>query len=139
MTTEVAVIGIDPGRNLGVAYLTATGSIVHTHCIPGGGTALRTALVEGTLDLTTAPIALGNGTGSEAVALVLTEMGLTYTFIDEKNSSREARELYFVLFPPRGLKKLVPRGLLSGPEFIDPFAAAIIAKRYLAQQSRTDD
>lgn len=133
MTAEVAVIGLDPGRNLGVAHLTAAGDIVHLHVLPGGGAQLQTELTTGELVFPDAPIALGNGTGHQEIATILNSHGYAYTLIDEKNSSREARELYFVLHPPRGLLALVPRGMLSGPAVIDSYAAAIIAQRYLAR------
>lgn len=132
MTAEVAVIGLDPGRNLGVAHLTATGDIVHLHVLPGGGAQLDRELAAGTLVFPPAAIALGNGTGHADIARVLEAHGYAYTLIDEKNSSREGRELYFQLHPPRGLLKLVPRGMLSGPTVVDSYAAAVIAQRYLA-------
>lgn len=132
MTAEVAVIGLDPGRNLGVAQLTAAGDIVHLHVLPGGGAQLQAELTAGTLAWPDAPIALGDGTGHQEISAILTAHDYTFTLIDEKNSSREARELYFRLHPPRGLLRLVPRGMLSGPALIDSYAAAIIAQRYLA-------
>lgn len=132
MATEVAVIGLDPGRNLGVAFLSAAGEVLFTTVLPGGGTGLNEALRSGNFAFPAGPIAVGDGTRHQEITAVLEQHGLSYTLIDEKNSSREARELYFRLHPPRGLLRLVPRGMLSGPALIDSYAAAIIAQRYLA-------
>ena len=132
MTAEVAVIGLDPGRNLGVAFLSAAGEVLFTTVLPGGGAGLEQALTNEAFAFPTAPIAVGDGTGHRDIVAVLAAHDLPHELIDEKNSSREARELYYRLFPPKGWLRLVPRGMLPVPNQLDAFAAVVIAQRYLA-------
>jgi|SRR5690625_396045 len=131
MATEVAVIGLDPGRNLGVAFLSAAGEVLFTDVLHGGGVGLHNALRTGAFAFPAAPIVVVDGTGHQEITAVLAQHGYTYTLMNEKNSSREARELYYQLFPPRGWLRLVPRGMLPVPPGLDAFAAVIIAQRYL--------
>ena len=135
MTTEVAVIGLDPGRNLGVAFLSAAGEVLFITVLPGGGVGLEQSLASGAFAFPAAPIAVGDGTGHRDIVAVLAAHNLSYELIDEKNSSREARELYYRLFPPKGWLRFVPRGMLPVPNQLDAFAAVVIAQRYLATRS----
>jgi len=43
-----------------------------------------------------------------------------------------ARARYFAANPPRGWRRIVPRGMLLPPRPIDDFAAVLIAERFLA-------
>jgi len=50
--------------------------------------------------------------------------------VDETNTSLEARALYFEDHPPKGLWRLVPRGLLVPKGPVDGYAAVLIVERY---------
>ena len=50
-------------------------------------------------------VVVGNSTGSEKVLRILEKMNLPFTLVDERNSSEEARKLYFQAHPPSGLEK----------------------------------
>jgi RNase H-fold protein (predicted Holliday junction resolvase) len=52
------------------------------------------------------------------------------TFVDERNSTLEARDRYWQLFPPRGLMRLIPAGLRQPPRPIDDIVALILIERY---------
>jgi RNase H-fold protein (predicted Holliday junction resolvase) len=54
----------------------------------------------------------------------------TITFVDERNSTLEARDRYWQLFPPQGLMRLVPPGLRQPPRPIDDIVALILIERY---------
>ena len=60
-------------------------------------------------------------------------LGLPIHFVDEYETSRAARELYFAEHPPRGWRRLVPIGLQLPPRPIDDYAAILIARRFLAR------
>jgi len=49
----------------------------------------------------------------------------------ERNTSLRAREVYFREYPPRGWRRLIPRGLLLPPRPIDDYAAFLIAIDWL--------
>jgi len=51
--------------------------------------------------------------------------------VDERETTLLARARYFADHPPRGWRRLVPRGMLLPPRPIDDYAALLIAERYL--------
>jgi RNase H-fold protein (predicted Holliday junction resolvase) len=55
------------------------------------------------------------------------------TMIDERNSSVEARDRYWEMYPPQGLTRLIPQGLRVPPRPIDDIVAILLIERYLAQ------
>ena len=75
-------------------------------------------------------IALGRGTHSGEVKNALAGIETPIVLVDERNTTYLARARYFADFPPRGLKRLLPIGLLLPPRPIDDYAALIIAERY---------
>ena len=55
------------------------------------------------------------------------------TMVDERNSSVEARDRYWQMYPPQGLTRLIPQGLRVPPRPIDDIVAILLIERYLAQ------
>jgi len=55
--------------------------------------------------------------------------------VGEANSTLEARALYWQDNPPGCLQMLIPAGLRIPPRPVDDYAAAVIARRFLAQRS----
>ncbi len=53
--------------------------------------------------------------------------------IDEHNSTLEARSVYWELYPPKGLRRLIPEGLRVPPRAIDDLAAIVLVRRYLGR------
>ncbi|MBF0498764.1 MAG: resolvase [Candidatus Riflebacteria bacterium] len=78
-------------------------------------------------------IVIGKGTARTGTAALIESvaMGLPVHFVQEKNTTREARERYFRDNPPQGLWRLVPIGLQFPSRPIDDYAAWIIGERYL--------
>ena len=127
-----AVVGIDPGRKkAGYALLELTGAVITAGIepierLPGriaGLTALRPI----------AAIALGKGTNARAVRAALSSLGMPVCLVDEYETSRGARALYFREHPPRGWRRLIPIGLQLPSRPIDDYAAILIAQRFLAR------
>jgi len=81
-------------------------------------------------------IVMGNGTTAGEWQARLRE-GLSrpvpITLVDERHSSLEARDRYWQLHPPRGLLRLVPRGLRTPPGPIDGIVAWLLIERYWQQ------
>jgi hypothetical protein len=119
------IIGLDPGRNLGVAFVAEDGRLERGEIILGEELSSY-PLPEG------AQIVVGGGTGSSQVQEVLHKRSLSFFVVDEKDTSLVARELYFKDHPPPLWLRLLPRGLWSPPRPIDDYAAYAIALRYLA-------
>lgn len=78
-------------------------------------------------------VILGNATTSRAmrerVSTLFPEVELVE--VDERNSTLEARELYWKENPPRGWRRVLPLSLQVPPEPVDDFAAVVLALRFL--------
>jgi RNase H-fold protein (predicted Holliday junction resolvase) len=127
-----AVLGVDPGRaKAGYAVVTAGGRAL------AQGVELLEALasrLEGVLTLHRVDaIALGSGTNSRLVRDLLERFDLPIHWVDEFETSRTARSLYFAEHPPRGWKRLLPVGLQLPGRSVDDYAAIAIARRFLAR------
>ncbi|MCA1596550.1 MAG: pre-16S rRNA-processing nuclease YqgF, partial [Chloroflexi bacterium] len=77
---------------------------------------------------------VGDGTGSGPVVEALRSAGADPHLIAEPFTTQQARARYFAAYPPRGWRRLVPRGLLTPPVPVDDFAALILAENWIAQR-----
>lgn len=125
-------LGIDPGRSkTGLALVGEQGEILKLHIAQ---TAIISkeimAFLQGEKPCC---IVLGDGTSSKTMEKVLQEVlpELVICYVDEKHSTEEARTLYWQVNPPKGLKKLLPLGLLVPEELMDAYAAVVQVRRYL--------
>lgn len=126
----MVVVGIDPGRNVGVAFVQPDGRLEQALIITLDQLATLNIPLGATL-------VVGGGTGSESVQAVLRQRRLAFVVLDEHGTSLEASTLYFRDHPPRGLKRLIPKGLWWPPRPLDDYAAYAIALRYLAPNAGT--
>ena len=125
-------LGIDPGRSkTGLALVDGVGRIVKLHIAESQN--IDNEIVEFVKNSCPVQIVLGNGTNSrnicEVVQRVLTDVKVTV--VEEAHSTEEARTLYWQENPPKGLKKLIPLGLLVPPVPLDAYAAVILVRRFL--------
>jgi len=51
--------------------------------------------------------------------------------VDERNSTLEARDRYWQMYPPSGLRRLLPRLFRTIPRPIDDIVAILLIERYL--------
>ncbi len=132
------ILGVDPGtRKVGLAVVDESGPPLALEVAPLEATASRAAELVNSHGVDA--VALGGLTGRKAVEAALRAAlpaELPLHLVDERRSSFEARGLYWRLHPPRGLCRLIPRGMLFPPEPLDAYAAAVIACRFLDQRSR---
>jgi RNase H-fold protein (predicted Holliday junction resolvase) len=129
------VLGVDPG----------TGKAGYALLEPDG-----TALVQGIEGLASlldrlkavvgqygpSALAVGRGTNSGRVIKSLEGLGLPVHHVDEYETTRFARGLYFAEHPPAGWRRLVPLSLQVPPRPVDDYAAILIARRYLDEEGR---
>jgi RNase H-fold protein (predicted Holliday junction resolvase) len=130
--TAPAVIGIDPGRSkAGYALVDDSGGVVAAgiESIERLQACLAELLRRGPVRA----IALGRGTNARPLKKRLEQFGVPIHLVDEYETSRRARELYFQEHPPRGWRRLVPLGLQLPLRPIDDYAAILIARRFLAR------
>ena len=136
MNEKKLILAIDPGREkTGIALLKISeqkplGEIIRRAIVP---TDEAIKAVRDIIRCYDDPrVIMGNGTTSRHASERLTnELNLNITLVDEYRTTDEARELYFADNPPRGIKKLIPQGLLTPPVPVDDYAAVALARRYL--------
>lgn len=133
------IAAIDPGsEKTGFAVLCPDGTLAEKAIIPTKRLAL--CLTEAYKTYAFTHIVMGSGTNhqalSGAVEAWIKDQGVPVTFslIDEKNTTVEGRRLYFRHTPRRGWRRFVPLSLQYPPEPVDDFVAWIIGLRYLHQQ-----
>ena len=125
-------LGIDPGRSkTGLALVDGAGKIVKLHIAESQN--IDNEIVEFIKNSCPVHIVLGNGTNSrnigESVKRVLPDV--LVAVVEEAHSTEEARALYWQENPPKGLKKLIPLGMLVPPVPLDAYAAVILVRRFL--------
>jgi RNase H-fold protein (predicted Holliday junction resolvase) len=126
------VLGVDPGRaKAGYAVVTAQGTALAQGVAPLASLAGRLEAVLARNAVTA--IALGRGTNGRQVRALLERFALPIHWVDEFETSRTARTLYFADHPPRGWKRLLPIGLQLPERSVDDYAAIAIARRFLAR------
>lgn len=126
------ILGIDPGSvKAGYALVEASGSVVVAGIEPLERLPAR--LREIAAGHAVAAVALGRGTNAMAIKAQLEELGVPIHWVDEYETTRRARELYFADHPPRGWRRLIPLGMQLPERPIDDYAAILIARRFLTR------
>ena len=125
-------LGIDPGRSkTGLALVDGVGKIIKLHIADSQN--IDNEIVEIIKNSCPVQIVLGNGTNSRNICEVVQKVlpDVLITVVEEAHSTEEARTLYWQENPPKGLKKLIPLGLLVPPVPLDAYAAVILVRRFL--------
>ena len=125
-------LGIDPGRSkTGLALVDGVGKIIKLHIAESQN--IDNEIVEFIKNSCPVQIVLGNGTNSRNICEVVQRvlLDVKVTVVEEAHSTEEARTLYWQENPPKGLKKLIPLGLLVPPVPLDAYAAVILVRRFL--------
>ena len=123
------ILAIDPGREkCGVAVLASDGRVLVQEVV---ATAALDAVV-GTLIRAYEPnVIMGNGTTSADAKKRVEALGVSVTLVDEYRTTDAAKCAYWEAHPPRGWRRLMPRGMLVPPVPVDDFVAVILAQRFL--------
>ena len=125
-------MGIDPGRSkTGLALVDGVGRIAKLHIAESQN--IDNEIVDFIKNSCPVQIVLGNGTNSRNICEVVQKVlpDVLVTVVEEAHSTEEARTLYWQENPPKGLKKLIPLGLLVPPVPLDAYAAVILVRRFL--------
>lgn len=126
------ILGFDPGRDkCGVAIADNKGNIYYHEVIESSQaiSTLNHLIQQFSIIL----LVMGNQTTSkqwkkqvESELLV----SIPITLIDERNSTLEARDRYWEMYPPQGLMRLLPKGMRNPPRPIDDIVAILLIERY---------
>lgn len=126
------LLGFDPGRDkCGLALVEAEGNIIQKEVVVSQQAILTIKKWSQTYSI--AQIVMGNQTTSKQWRDQLKEAfpEMEIIMVDERNSSLEARDRYWQLYPPRGLMALVPKGMRVPPRPIDDIVAVLLVERSL--------
>lgn len=135
---EEMILSIDPGREkVGMAILSLQGEVWYREILPEEEIEKKIQALKRKYGHF--QVVVGNSTGKEKVLEILRKMGLSFTLVDERNSSEEARKLYFQAHPPRGWRKIVPLSFLYPDAAFDDWQAVVIGRRYLNQRKSEEN
>lgn len=127
------ILGFDPGRDkCGLAMVNNNKEILYNEVISSDNAiTIITQLINKYKPL---KLVMGNQTTSKQWQTKLIDklnLSIDILLVDEKNSTVEARERYWQIYPPKGLTRLIPLGLRVPPRPVDDIVAIILIERYL--------
>ncbi|MGB5635601.1 MAG: pre-16S rRNA-processing nuclease YqgF [Waterburya sp.] len=131
---NILILGLDPGRDkCGVAVMSGRQEVIYHQVIDSDKAIAIIAQLSRQYDLDL--IVMGDGTTSKSWRQQIESDLATVPVItiNEANSTLEARDRYWVMYPPKGLQRMVPQGLRVPPRPVDDIVAIILIERYLNQ------
>jgi RNase H-fold protein (predicted Holliday junction resolvase) len=131
------ILGFDPGRDKCGIAVVRQDLYVHEHeVVPAEDAIAKIRAWMQQYSIHT--LVMGNQTTAKQWQQRLEQaLEVPIALIDERYSTLEARDRYWVMYPPKGLARLVPQGMRDVPRPIDDIVAIILVERYLAQPSKT--
>jgi RNase H-fold protein (predicted Holliday junction resolvase) len=129
------ILGFDPGRDkCGVAVVRQDLSVCEHEVVPAEAAIAKIQVWMQQYSIHT--LVMGNQTTAKQWQQRLEKaLGVPVTLIDERYSTLEARDRYWMMYPPKGLARLLPQGMRDVPRPIDDIVAIILVERYLAQNN----
>lgn len=133
MAEQPVILGFDPGRQkCGVAVMGVDRRLYHHEVIQAESAIATIQSLRERYPISL--LVMGDQTSSKdwklKITAELTEP-LRIITVDERNSSLEARDRYWQLYPPKGLSRLIPQGMRTPPRAIDDIVAILLIERYL--------
>ncbi len=130
---QQAILGFDPGRDKCGLAVVGLDRQLHYHQVVPAGEAIATiqALCQ---KFPISLLVMGDRTTAKHWKQQLSQElldPLSIVMVDEHYSSLEARDRYWQMYPPRGLSRLLPRGMRQPPRPVDDIVAIILIERYL--------
>ncbi|MFW6359800.1 MAG: pre-16S rRNA-processing nuclease YqgF [Chroococcales cyanobacterium] len=127
------ILGFDPGRDkCGVAVMESNRQVLYHQVILS---AEVFAVIESlSQKFAIAQLVMGNQTTAKQWKQQLSDRlssSIPITMVDERNSTLEARDRYWQMYPPKGLQRLIPEGMRLPPRPIDDIVAILLIERYL--------
>lgn len=126
------ILGFDPGRDkCGIAIMNKNRTIYYHEVVLAQNAiaTMQKLVTQFTVEL----VVMGNLTTAKSwqEQLQSSLKTINIVLVDEKNSTLEARDRYWQMYPPQGLQKLLPQGLRLPPRPIDDIVAILLIERYL--------
>jgi RNase H-fold protein (predicted Holliday junction resolvase) len=124
------ILGFDPGRDkCGLALVNETGTVIRQEVVSSDQVLLT--IEQWYAHDPMQKIVMGNQTTSKQWQETLQAKFplLPILRVDERNTTLEARDRYWELYPPKGLMRLIPKGMRVPPGPIDDIVAIILVER----------
>lgn len=135
MAEQPVILGFDPGRQkCGVAVMGVDRRIYYHQVISSEETISTIASLRSQFPISL--LVMGDQTSSKTWRQKLeTDLSepMRIIIVDERNSSLEARDRYWQMYPPKGLTRLIPEGMRTPPRPIDDIVAILLIERYLGR------
>lgn len=126
------ILGLDPGRDkCGVAVIDGKQKVLYHQVIDSKqAIAIIQQLVR---QYAVNLIVMGNGTTSKAWQQQIESdlSNVSIVTVNEANSTLEARDRYWIMYPPKRIERLIPQGLRTPPRPVDDIVAILLIERYL--------
>ncbi|HEY9728179.1 MAG TPA: pre-16S rRNA-processing nuclease YqgF [Chroococcales cyanobacterium] len=133
------ILGFDPGRDkCGLAVMGKERQLVY-HQVVVSQEAIAT-IQQLCQNYAIETIVMGNQTTAKSWKQRLSRdlsVSVPIILVDERYSTLEARDRYWQMYPPQGLKRLIPQGMRQPPRPIDDIVAILLIERYLALGNRS--
>lgn len=129
---NLPLLGFDPGRDkCGLAVVQGVGNVLEAQVVASDRALDRLKTFCDRFGSTT--LIIGDRTTSrqwqDRIAQQFPDLRLVR--VNEHNSTLAARDRYWLMYPPRGLGRLIPQGLRLPPRPIDDIVAILLIERYL--------
>ncbi|BAS54945.1 resolvase RNase H domain protein fold protein [Leptolyngbya boryana NIES-2135] len=135
MAEQPVILGFDPGRQkCGVAVMGVDRRIYYHQVISSEETISTISSLRSQFPISL--LVMGDQTSSKTWRQKLeTDLSepMRIITVDERNSSLEARDRYWQMYPPKGLTRLIPEGMRTPPRPIDDIVAILLIERYLGR------
>jgi RNase H-fold protein (predicted Holliday junction resolvase) len=132
-TDQPVLLGFDPGRQkCGLAIMGVDRKLHYHQIVQSEATIATIKTLQAQFPISL--LVIGDQTASRQWQQKLQDEladPLRIISVDERNSSLEARDRYWQMYPPQGFTKLLPYGLRTPPRPIDDIVAILLIERYL--------
>ncbi|WP_196594746.1 Holliday junction resolvase RuvX [Pectinatus sottacetonis] len=129
---ETYIMAIDPGRDKsGIAVLSLDKTAIFHKTILTRQITIAVAKLREKYQIKN--IVIGSGTTSKKMQAVIKQClpEINIHIVDEYRTTDAAKKRYWQKNPPKGLRKIIPRGMLVPPVPVDDLAAIIIGEKFL--------
>ncbi|MEX0272623.1 resolvase [Leptolyngbyaceae cyanobacterium UHCC 1019] len=130
---QPTILGFDPGRlKCGIAVMGVDRIIKYHQVVSSTDAIAEIGMLRQSFPVSL--LVMGNQTSSKEWKVKLLDAfsdPLRIVMVDERNSTLEARDRYWQMYPPKGFLSLVPQSLRSIPRPVDDIVAILLIERYL--------
>jgi len=129
---QPVILGFDPGRQkCGLAVMGLDRGLYYREVVSADAALAIIAQLQQQFPISL--MVMGDQTGAKdwKAKMATLKEPLRVVLVDERYSSLEARDRYWQMYPPKGWRRLLPKGLRQPTQPIDDIVAILLIERYL--------